>query len=82
MPHNKLRARDAVDYQHQNPLDNQKSTSTINAYIYIKMTKSQDETNKKQKQTKSRRRRSTIMTYRDVISFSSRSIRCFLGGIL
>ena len=29
-----LRARGAVHYQHQNPLDNQKSTSTINAYIH------------------------------------------------
>ena len=29
----------AVHYQHQNPLDNQKSTSTINAYININMTK-------------------------------------------
>ena len=34
-----LQARGAVHYQHQNPLDNQKSTSTINAYINIKMTK-------------------------------------------
>ena len=35
-----------VYYQHENPLDNQKSTSAINAYININMTKSQDETNK------------------------------------
>ena len=36
-----LQARGAVHYQHQNPLDNQKRTSTINAYINIKMTKKQ-----------------------------------------
>ena len=52
MPHNKLRARDAVDYQHQNPLDNQKSTSTINAYINMNITKSQDETKRKKKKHK------------------------------
>ena len=34
-----LQARGAVHYQHQNQLDNQKSTSTINTYINIKMTK-------------------------------------------
>ena len=34
-----LQARGAVHYQHQNPLDNQKSTNTINAYINIKLTK-------------------------------------------
>ena len=32
-----LQARGAVHYQHQNPPDNQKSTSTVNAYISIKM---------------------------------------------
>ena len=39
MPRKNLQARGAVHYQHQNPLDSQKSTSTINAYINIKMTK-------------------------------------------
>ena len=43
-PVKNLQARGAVHYQHQNPLDNQQqeqqeSTSTINAYINIKMTK-------------------------------------------
>ena len=38
MPRKNLQARGAVHYQHQNPLDNQKSTSTINAYININMT--------------------------------------------
>ena len=37
-----------VHYQHQNPLVNQKSTSTINAYVNINMTKSQDATTTKQ----------------------------------
>ena len=39
IPCKNLQARGAVHYQHQNPLDNQKSTSTINAYINIKLTK-------------------------------------------
>ena len=46
LPRKNLWARNTVRYQHQNPLDNQKSPSTINAYININMTKSQDETNK------------------------------------
>ena len=33
-----LQARGAVHYQHQNPLDNHKRKSTINAYVNIKMT--------------------------------------------
>ena len=44
IPLKNLQARGAVHYQHQNPLDSQKSTSTINAYISIKLTKSQVET--------------------------------------
>ena len=39
IPCKNLQARGAVHYQHQNTLDNQKSTSTINAYINTKMTK-------------------------------------------
>ena len=49
IPRKNLQARAAVHYQHQNPLDNQKSTTTstiilinsitINAYINIKMSK-------------------------------------------
>ena len=39
IPRKNTQALGAVHYQHQNPLDNQKSTSTINAYINIKMTK-------------------------------------------
>ena len=38
IPHQNLRVRGAVHYQHQNPLDNQKSTSTIKAYISITIT--------------------------------------------
>ena len=39
MPRKHLQARGAVHYHHQNPQDNQKGTSTINAYINIKLTK-------------------------------------------
>ena len=44
IPRKNLQVRGAVHYQHQNLLDNQQqeeqeSTSTINAYINIKMTK-------------------------------------------
>ena len=39
IPLKNLQARGAVHYQYQNLLDNQKSTSTINAYINIKLTK-------------------------------------------
>ena len=38
MPRKDLRARGAVHYQHQHPLDNKKSTATINAYSNINMT--------------------------------------------
>ena len=33
IPRKHSRARSAVHYQHQNPLDNQKNTSTVNAHI-------------------------------------------------
>jgi len=62
MPISHLRACGAVHYQHQNPLDSQKSTSSVNDYISINMTKSQDDTNKnktKLKQKNYKRRRST-----------------------
>ena len=37
IPRKNVQARGTVHYQHQNPLDNQKSTSTVNAYINIKI---------------------------------------------
>jgi len=50
IPRKQLRARSTVHYQDQNPLGNQKSTSTINAYININMTKSEDETKKQEEE--------------------------------
>ena len=44
MPCKHLQARSVLHYQLPNPLDSQKSTVTINAYISIKLTKSQDKT--------------------------------------
>ena len=35
MPRKHVRAHGAVHYQHQNPLDSRKSTSTINAYTSV-----------------------------------------------
>ena len=52
IPRKNLQARGAVHYQHQNPLDNQKSTSIINAYINIKMTKKVRMKKKKKKKKK------------------------------
>ena len=43
IPRKYLQAHGAVHYQQKNPLDNQKSPSTINAYIIINITKSQDD---------------------------------------
>ena len=53
IPRKHLQARGAVHYQHQNPLDNQKSTSAINAYINIKKARMK-QTNK---QTKTKKRK-------------------------
>ena len=55
MPISHLRACGAVHYQHQNPLDSQKSTSTVNDYISINMTKSQDDTNKNKTKLKQKK---------------------------
>ena len=60
----------ALHYQHQNPLDNQKSTSIINAYININMTKSQDG---KKKLRKGRQSTSTVNAYIDMKAFHTRS---------
>ena len=65
IPCEDLQARSTACYQHQNPLDDQNSTSTINAYIN-NMTKSQDATTTTTKNKKKRRRRrgtSTINAY-------------------
>ena len=57
IPRKHLQARGAVHYQHQNPLDNQKSTSTINAYINIKMTKKAGRKKKERKKKKKKKKK-------------------------
>ena len=59
MPPKHIQARGTVHYQHQHPLDNQKSASTINAYININMTKSQNDKKKGEKRRKKERKKST-----------------------
>ena len=51
IPCKNLQAHGAQHYHHQYPFNSQKSTSAINAYVNVSMTKSQNETNKKRRST-------------------------------
>ena len=59
IPRKNLQARGAVHYQHQHPLDNQVSTgtSTINAYITIKMTTTTTTTTKPGKKKRKKKKK-------------------------